>query len=63
MKQYLLGRITRHQWGWDLRTRRGWLVYSRWGGQTDRPELYWSPDATPRHAQTRMLWRGKKPLA
>jgi hypothetical protein len=39
-------RITFYGWGWNIRTRTGWLVYTR------RPErsLYHSTDGTPRGA-------------
>lgn len=41
-------RFTHYGWGWQLRTRTGFLVYSRARPNRDA-EFYWSPDGTPSH--------------
>jgi hypothetical protein len=40
------GRITFFGWGWDLKVKGGWLVYSSIG----RRKLYISPNGTPSQA-------------
>ncbi len=53
-------RVVVQGWGWQLRGRRGYWVYSHHGSGRDvPPRFYWSPNGTTWHKQARIWWQGK----
>jgi len=51
----ILSVLTCYGWGWNLRLGRGYLVYSSY--ETGRRRCYWSPNGTPQHPGTVMIWQ------